>query len=67
MGRMVVWIALVAMVSPTGCAYSVLTHEELIDLAWRDSILPLLLARFPNATEAQLIEAHSYAYGGCAI
>jgi Zinc dependent phospholipase C len=27
----------------------------------------LLLARFPNATEEQLIEAHGYAYGGCAI
>src|SRR3984893_10059751 len=48
-------------------AYSVLTHEELIDLAWSDSIRPLLLARFPGATDAQLVEAHAYAYGGCAI
>jgi hypothetical protein len=48
-------------------AYSVLTHEELIDLAWNDSIRPLLLARFPGATNAQLREAHAYAYGGCAI
>ena len=48
-------------------AYSVLTHEELIDLAWNDSIRPLLLARFPGATEDQLREAHAYAYGGCAI
>ena len=48
-------------------AYSVLTHEELIDLAWNDSIKPLLLARFPGATEAQLREAHAYAYGGSAI
>ena len=48
-------------------SYSVLTHEELIDLAWNDSIRPLLLARFPNATEAQLREAHAYAYGGSAI
>jgi Zinc dependent phospholipase C len=48
-------------------AYSVLTHEELIDLAWNSSIQPLLLARFPGATEAQLVEAHAYAYGGCAI
>src|ERR1700739_1521554 len=48
-------------------AYSVLTHEELIDLAWNDSIRPLLLARFPQATAEQLIEAHAYAYGGCAI
>ncbi|MFY9908452.1 MAG: zinc dependent phospholipase C family protein [Candidatus Sulfotelmatobacter sp.] len=48
-------------------SYSVLTHEELIDLAWNDSIRPLLLARFPKATEAQLREAHAYAYGGSAI
>jgi len=48
-------------------AYSVLTHEELIDLAWNESIRPLLLARFPGATEAQLREAHAYAYGGCAV
>lgn len=47
--------------------YSVLTHEELIDLAWNDSIRPFLLARFPGATEEELRAAHSYAYGGCAI
>lgn len=48
-------------------AYSVLTHEELIDLAWNDSIRPLLQSRFPGITEAQLTEAHAYAYGGSAI
>ncbi|MGB2605146.1 MAG: zinc dependent phospholipase C family protein [Candidatus Sulfotelmatobacter sp.] len=48
-------------------AYSVLTHQEIIDLAWNDSIRPLLLAKFPGATEAQLREAHAYAYGGSAI
>lgn len=48
-------------------AYSVLTHEELIDLAWNDSIRLLLLAKFPGATNAQLIEAHAYAYGGSAV
>jgi len=53
--------------APMAAAYSVLTDEELIDLAWNDSIKPLLLARFPGATEAQLREAHAYAYGGSAI
>ena len=48
-------------------AYSVLTHQELIDLAWNDSIRPLLVSRFPHITEAQLMEAHAYAYGGSAI
>jgi hypothetical protein len=60
---------LVAMIFYAGTAtsYSVLTHQELIDLAWNDSIRPLLLAKFPSATEAQLVDAHAYAYGGCAI
>ena len=48
-------------------AYSVLTHEELIDLAWNDSIRPLLLAKFPQSTDAELVVAHSFAYGGSAV
>src|SRR5579872_2641281 len=47
--------------------YSVFTHQELIDLAWNDSVRPMLLAKFPGATEEQLREAHAYAYGGSAI
>jgi hypothetical protein len=48
-------------------AYSVLTHEQLIDLAWKSTIQPLLLRRYPTLTPAQLQEAHAYAYGGCVI
>lgn len=48
-------------------AYSVQTHEQLVDLAWKPAIEPLLLERFPGLTQAQLNEAHAYAYGGCAI
>jgi hypothetical protein len=48
-------------------AYSVLTHEQLIDLTWQDSIVPLLLSRYPGLTPAQLDEARAYAYGGCVI
>ena len=48
-------------------AYSVFTHQQLIDLVWDSSIRPLLLSRFPRATEADLRLAHSYAYGGCII
>ena len=47
--------------------YSVQTHQELIDLAWKQSIRPILLKHYPTLTEAQLQEAHAYAYGGCAI
>jgi Zinc dependent phospholipase C len=59
-------VAGLLLAQPAG-AYSVFTHEELIDLAWSSSIRPLLLTRFPGSTEAQLLEAHAYAYGGCAI
>ena len=48
-------------------AYSLLTHEQLIDLAWQDSIVPLLLSRYPNLTPADLDRARAYAYGGCVI
>jgi Zinc dependent phospholipase C len=48
-------------------AYSLLTHEQLIDLTWQDSIVPLLLSRYPSLTAAQLDEARAYAYGGCVI
>jgi zinc dependent phospholipase C len=53
--------------STPAAPYSVQTHQELIDLAWKQSIRPVLLQRFPTLTEAQLQEAHAYAYGGCAI
>jgi hypothetical protein len=48
-------------------AYSLLTHEQLIDLAWQDSIVPLLLSRYPKLTPADLDSARAYAYGGCII
>src|SRR6476661_2057063 len=48
-------------------AYSVLTHEEIVDLLWADEIRPLLLKRFPALTDDQIIEAHAYAYGGAVI
>ena len=48
-------------------AYSVLTHEEIVDLLWKDEIRPLLLKRFPALTDDQLTEAHAYAYGGAVI
>jgi len=48
-------------------AYSVLTHEQIVDLLWTDELRPLLLQRFPALTEDQLKVAHSYAYGGAVI
>jgi hypothetical protein len=65
--RVLLLLFALAIFAPNLPAYSVLTHEELIDLAWNDSIRPLLLKRFPGATDQQLKQAHAYAYGGCAI
>jgi hypothetical protein len=48
-------------------AYSVLSHEAIIDSAWDTNIKPLLLKRFPDATPEELREAHGYAYGGAII
>ena len=46
-------------------AYSVLTHEAIIDSVWKDSIEKVLLKRFPRATAQDLEQARAYAYGGC--
>src|SRR5437868_683074 len=48
-------------------AYSVLTHEAIIDTVWDTSLKPLLLKHFPDLTPEQLREAHAYAYGGAII
>src|SRR5690348_14267573 len=48
-------------------AYSVLTHEEIVDLLWADEIQPLLLKRYPGLSEDQIRQAHAYAYGGAVI
>jgi hypothetical protein len=67
--RILVGISAVLLLGFTTQAhgYSVLTHEAIIDTLWLDAIRPILLMRFPRATEEQLREAHGYAYGGCII
>ena len=63
---------IMALVLCLGCpketaAYSVLSHEAIIDSSWDTNIRPLLLKRFPRATPEELKEAHGYAYGGAII
>jgi hypothetical protein len=48
-------------------AYSLLTHEQLIDLTWQDSFVPLLLKNYPELTPADLERARAYAYAGSMI
>src|SRR5258707_15216173 len=66
-GRIAALLLLVLMGSGSSFAYSVLTHEEIVDLVWATQLSPLLLKRFPTLTEDQLKEAHAYAYGGAVI
>jgi hypothetical protein len=61
-------LILVVLISCDGSsAYSVLTHEEIVDLLWTAEIQPLLVKRFPGLSEDQIREAHAYAYGGAVI
>jgi hypothetical protein len=61
-------LLLIVLTCITGApAYSVLTHEEIVDLLWSDEIQPLILKRFPGLSADQLKEAHAYAYGGAVI
>jgi hypothetical protein len=61
-------VLLIVLIScSNSSAYSVLTHEEIVDLVWTDEIRPLLLKRYPALTEEQITEAHAYAYGGAVI
>jgi len=53
--------------APVCPAYSVLTHEEIVDLVWKQQIVPLLKARYPQTTDEDLRNAHAYAYGGSVI
>ncbi len=65
--RATAFIVIVLMCCGGSSAYSVLTHEEIVDLLWMDAIRPLLLKRFPGLSADQLKEAHAYAYGGAVI
>src|SRR3979490_2716936 len=54
-------------IARSAMAYSVLTHEAIIDTAWKQDISPLLMKRFPKTTPDELVGAQAYAYGGAII
>jgi Zinc dependent phospholipase C len=66
-GRAVALLLVVLMCNGGSFAYSVLTHEEIVDLVWTNEIRPLLLQRYPGLSEDQIKKAHAYAYGGAVI
>jgi hypothetical protein len=62
------WVLFVCLaVIPPAHAYSVLSHEAIIDAAWDTAIKPILLQRFPDSSDDDLRKAHAYAYGGAII
>jgi Zinc dependent phospholipase C len=60
-------IAALLAFPPYARAYAVLSHEAIIDAAWETHVKPLLLKKFPQATEEDLSRAQAYAYGGAII
>lgn len=65
--RFLLLTVLLAAAAPVR-AYSVLTHQAVVDSTWDDCIAPLLRRHYPagNTPEA-LEEAKSYAYGGAIL
>ena len=64
LSRVVMWLGLAVVLTQVCGAYSVLTHEQVVDFLWKDDLQPLLKKRFPSATEDDLKKAHAFAYGG---
>jgi len=60
-------LLLVLLIAPPLSGYGVLSHEELIDIAWDSDIRPALLKRYPQSTAEELMKAHAFAYGGSVI
>jgi hypothetical protein len=57
--------ALCLTISPfVSKAYSVLTHEAIVDASWEKSIVPLLKLKYAGTSDSALLTAHAYAYGG---
>jgi hypothetical protein len=67
-GRALIGIVLMVCCLGKVCSgYSVLTHEQIVDLLWAEQLKPLLLQKYPGASQDDLRKAHAYAYGGCLI
>jgi hypothetical protein len=66
-GRVAVAALGILLAAPLCFAWSFLTHETIIDMAWESGIKPVLLKEYSDTTPDQLRMAHAYAYGGSVI
>ncbi|MFI5186210.1 MAG: zinc dependent phospholipase C family protein [Chitinophagales bacterium] len=64
---MILVIVMIVFDSSSCKAYSVLTHEAIIDANWVHVLLPLLKQKFPSSSAEELKTAHAYAYGGAVV
>jgi hypothetical protein len=60
-------IVLLILLNSTASGYGVFTHQAIIKFSWKGSVTPVLLAKFPAATEQELKAAEGYAYAGAVI
>jgi len=65
--RLIAVFAWISWCSLPSQSYSVLTHEQIVDMEWQDQIRPLLLKRFPQATADDIKQSHAYAYAGSMV
>ncbi|NML65325.1 zinc dependent phospholipase C family protein [Hymenobacter sp. RP-2-7] len=60
-------LGLLLLLAQPARAYSVLSHQAIIDSCWATCLRPALERRFPGATPDELRDAKAYAYGGSII
>jgi len=60
-------LTLLLAIPPKSEAYSVMSHQAIIDAAWESDIKPAIRKRYAQATEEEIDRAQAYAYGGAII
>jgi Zinc dependent phospholipase C len=60
-------VIIIVFIPISSFAYSVLTHEAIVDANWNTVFVPLIKQKFPDATSEELKRAHAFAYGGCVM
>jgi hypothetical protein len=64
---LLVMLTMVLAVPERTEAYSVMSHQAIIDVVWESSMKPAIRKRFPNASEDEINRGQAYAYGGAII
>jgi len=62
--RVAAVVLFIACFSSPGSGYSVLTHEQVVDLMWKDQLQPHAAEALPGRYGRRAAQAHAYAYGG---